>query len=84
VQWALQPGSRGCGPSSCGCTVTHAGRYELSISGIREGVDASKLGIVFTTPYRARMSLFIVGLVFSGMLTIASIVFGALALTGVI
>lgn len=61
------------------CTISHAGRYELTISGIREGVDPSPIGIVFTRPYRVQAILFIVGLVFASMLTIASIVFGILA-----
>lgn len=60
--------------------ISHAGRYELTISGIREGTDPSSVGIVFTKPYRAQAALFILGLVFAGMLTVASIVFGIMAL----
>ncbi len=62
------------------CMISHAGRYELTISGIREGTDPASAGVVFTKPYRARAVLFILGLVFAGMLTVASIVFGIMAL----
>ena len=62
------------------CMISHAGRYELTISGIMEGTDPASIGIVFTKPYRTQAVLFILGLVFAGMLTIASIVFGLLAL----
>ena len=61
------------------CVISHAGRYEFTISGIREGADTSSIGIVFTKPYRAKAVLFVLGIVFTGMLIIASIVFGLLA-----
>ncbi len=62
------------------CMVTHAGRYELVISGIREGADYADCNIIFTRPYRATAILLILGLVFTGMLTIASVVFGIMAI----
>jgi len=64
------------------CMINHAGRYEFTISGIREGADSSSIGIVFTKPYRGKAMLLTLGMVFSGMLIIASIVFGLLALLG--
>jgi hypothetical protein len=66
------------------CTIPHAGSYVLTIRGMSEGFDASGLAIVFTKPYMAPMIATILGLVFSGFLVIASIVFTALALTHVI
>lgn len=61
------------------CVISHAGRYELTISGIREGTDLSSLGVIFTKPYRAKAMLLILGITFAGMLVIAGLVFSLLA-----
>lgn len=66
------------------CTINHAGRYEFTITGIKEGSDTTALNILFTKPYTGKAVLITLGIVGCGFLIIGGIVFGLMAVMDVI
>ena len=65
-----------------GFAVERAGRYELSITGIDPGSDASQDALVFARPYGAALVLLILAIVLGGACFIGGLVFTALQLAG--
>ena len=62
--------------------VVHAGRYELTVSGLPVGADPSRCALIFTRPYGAALFLSILGIVAGGCGLIAGSVLSVLAFAG--